>query len=111
MNRSQIDRLMASVPATIDARQRSRLTGYADTAGRCEARIRRLREELESALQGGDGGPPSLGDSEPSAILTIACELDSLERLQPRLDTWLRDHVMALVTAHTTEVYDDGAPT
>jgi hypothetical protein len=111
MNLTHVQRLVATVPATIDQRQRARLTGYAETATRCEARIRWLRDQLESTLQAA-GGPTTDGGAvtEPNPALTLACELESLERLQPRIDAWLTDYVAALIAAHTTETYDDGAP-
>src|SRR5919202_4246481 len=114
MNSTQVRRLVATVPPNIDQRQRARLTGYADTALRCEARIRRIRQELEDALLATDGSVEKVLDgvpAEPNAVLTLASELDSLERLQPRVDAWLCDYVAALVAAGTPEMYGDGAPT
>jgi hypothetical protein len=115
MNLTQIQRLMSTVPPTIDDRQRARLTGYADTAVRCEARIRWLREEVENAMLASDGSASEIFDgaaSEPSTALTLACELDALERLQPRVDAWLTDYVGALIVAHSSAAaYGDGAPT
>jgi hypothetical protein len=112
MNLSHIERLASTVPATIDARQRARLGGYAETASRCEARIQRLRGELERSLDATEDSPPTTagGAAEPNATLALACELDTLERLQPRVDAWFTDYVAALVTAHSVETYDDGTP-
>jgi hypothetical protein len=113
MNLDQIDRLAATVPATIDARQRARLHGYAETASRCEARIQRLRQQLDHTLQATDASPGTASptvSAEPNAALTLACELDTLERLQPRVDAWLTDYVAVLVTAGAPEAYGDGAP-
>jgi hypothetical protein len=112
MKLNNIDRLAATVPATIDDRQRARLNGYAETASRCEARIQRLREELERSLQATNGSIGSAVEAaaEPNRTLTLACELDALERLQPRVDAWFTDYVAALVAAHTPETYGDGAP-
>ena len=112
MKLTSIDRLAATVPATIDGRQRARLHGYAETASRCEARIQWLREELERALQATEGliGTAIGAAAEPNAVLTLACELDTLERVQPRVDAWFTDYVAALVAAHTSETYGDGAP-
>jgi hypothetical protein len=111
MNPSHIQRLAATVPTTIDARQRARLRGYAETASRCEARIRRLRAELERSIDTG-GEPSATADeaAEPNATLALACELDTLERLQPRVDAWFTDYVAALVAAQSVETYGDGAP-
>jgi hypothetical protein len=112
MNVQQIRRLAATVPDTIDARQRARLHGYAETASRCEARIKRLRDELERSLQTTEGpmDPTNGTAAEPNATLTLACELDALERVQPRVDAWFTDYVAALVAAHTVETYGDGTP-
>src|SRR3954447_9236333 len=113
MNLNHIERMAATVPDGIDARQRARLYGYAETASRCEARIQRLRKDLELALQSTDAPTGTLGaaaTSEPNAALILACELDTLERLQPRVDAWFIEYVAAIVAAQTPETYDDGAP-
>jgi hypothetical protein len=118
MHRIQIDRLTATVPPAIDPPQRTRLQTYVETARRCELRIQRLRKELDQALQDADAGvAPADGDpSEPNAILRLACELDTLERVQARVDGWLKEYVAALVSQHTAEayseaeVYGDGGP-
>ena len=109
MNLNHIDRLAATVPATINPRQRTRLNRYAETASRCEARIQRLREELERTMQVADGsfGSALQAPAEPNAALTLACELDTLERLQPRVDAWFTDYVAALVAAHSAGTYQD----
>jgi hypothetical protein len=114
MNLTHAQRLVATVPPTIDERQRARLTGYVDTVVRCEARIRWLREEVENTLLATDASITKvLGGvvAEPNTALTLACELDTLERLQPRVDAWLTDYTAALVAAHSSETYGDGAPT
>ena len=105
MNLSQIDRLVATVRPTIDQRQRHRLHVYVETARRCEARIQELRDELERTFQAGDG---STGTAD--ATLATACQLDALERLQPRVDSWLTDYVAGLVPAPEPEIYGDGTP-
>jgi hypothetical protein len=112
VNLNQIKRLAATVPAGIDARQRARLIGYVDTASRCEARIRWLRDEIERSLQVSNGALETAGNpaTECNTTLTLACELDALERLQPRVDAWFTDYVAALVAAHSDETYGDGAP-
>jgi hypothetical protein len=113
MNLNQINRLVATAPPTIDARQRSRLQAHQETASRCELRIRKLREELERSLQTPTdaGGLASHdGSAELNATLTIACELDVLERLQPRVDTWLKDYVTSLAAVHEPVDYGDGQP-
>ena len=97
MNRAQIDRLLAGVPANVDERHRLRVDGYAATARRCDERISGLRIELERALRAVDeaaaGGEPGSAADE---ALRLACELDALERTQPRVDSWLRVSVGAV---------------
>jgi hypothetical protein len=118
MQQVQINRLTATVPAAIDAGQRARLRAYVDTVRRCERRIQLLRSELEQALQSAAAAPGDEGDPppEPNAVLQIAAELDGLERLQPRVDGWLKEYVAALVNQQTAEgysdaeTYGDGAP-
>jgi hypothetical protein len=97
VNLRQIDRLVDSVPDGIEPRQRSRLDGYAATARRCERRIAALRPELERALRGVDDAPEAERDAAADAALALLVELDSLERVQPRIDSWLRVSVGALV--------------
>jgi hypothetical protein len=98
MNLKQIDRLVGTVPDTIEPRQRRRLDGYAAVARRCEERIAALRGDLERALRAAgdvahDGGDL---DAASDAALALLCELDALERVQPRIDAWLRVSVGAL---------------
>jgi hypothetical protein len=113
MNLNHIKRLAATVPPTVGDRQRARLHGYAETASRCEARIQRLRQELEQSLDATDSQleAATAASAECNATLTLACELDALERLQPRVDAWFTDYVTALVAAHQLETYGDGGPT
>ena len=54
MNPAQIDRLLASIPETIEERHRKRVLGYATTARRIDARIAVLRDDLERALRAVD---------------------------------------------------------
>jgi hypothetical protein len=114
MNVAQIERLLASVPDSIDERQQARLNAYADTATRCETRIQRLRVELERSLQGVGGHHRAVASevvaAEPNETLKIACELDALERLQPRVDAWLSDFVASLTRVDAQMTYGDGAP-
>jgi hypothetical protein len=87
MNPAQIDRLLAGVPANIDDRHRRRVNGYATTARRCDERISALRVELERALRAVDES--ATADAADTAI-ALTRELDALERIQPRIDSWLR---------------------
>ncbi len=111
MKQSQIERLVATVPARIDVRQRRRLDAYTSTARRCEARIQRLRGELERALRASeDALVLGEGGSEPNSVLVVACELDTLERVQPRVDAWLQAYVAALVDERSPESFGEGPP-
>jgi hypothetical protein len=92
MNPAQIDRLRAAVPTHVDARQRRRVDAYAAVAHRCDERIRALRTDIDRALRAVDDAVASGAGVEPAAdeTLRLACELDALERIQPRVDAWLR---------------------
>jgi ABC-type transporter Mla subunit MlaD len=97
MNLKQIDRLIAGVPDGLEDRSRRRLDGYAAVARRCEQRIIDLRGTLERALRAAgdvahDGGDLDAASDEALALLI---ELDQLERVQPRIDAWLRVSVGA----------------
>jgi hypothetical protein len=87
MNPAQIDRLLAGMPANAAERHARRVHGYATTARRIDGRISSLRIELERALRAVDES-----GSEESADIAIGLtrELDALERIQPRIDSWLR---------------------
>jgi type II secretory pathway pseudopilin PulG len=110
---SQINRLVSTAPVTLEHRQRARLQALQETASRCELRIRWLREQLEQALHTPDAGGVASGDNNPTApntALTLASELDALERLQPRVDAWLVEYVASLAAAHEQVDYGDGQP-
>ena len=109
MNSAQIDRLLSSVPATTDPRHRRRVEGYAATARRCDARIAALRVELERALRAVDEAAAD-GPSEAAAddALRLASELDALERVQPRVDSWLRVAVGAVADDPGLEPFGEG---
>ncbi|HEY6760586.1 MAG TPA: hypothetical protein VI318_13900, partial [Baekduia sp.] len=61
------------------------------------------RAELEQALRGtgdhettnGHGNGNGNGDGAADALIRLALELDALERVQPRVDSWLRITVAA----------------
>ncbi|MBA2636686.1 MAG: hypothetical protein H0U79_00400 [Solirubrobacterales bacterium] len=109
MKQSQIERLVATVPSAIDTPQRRRLEAYSSTARRCETQIQRLRGELEGALRASEDAF-ALGDSStgPNAVLVVACELDTLERAQPRIDAWLQAYVAALVDERVPGTFGEG---
>jgi hypothetical protein len=97
VNPGQIERLLAGVSPTIDERHRYRINGYAATARRCDERIAALRVELERALRAVDEtAAAGAGVEAADEAIRLACELDALERVQPRVDSWLRVTVGAL---------------
>jgi hypothetical protein len=113
MNARQVDELVATVPATVDTARRRRLRAYEQTVRRCEARIQALREELQRAFEPVEettGTADAVLAAGPDRALAAACELDMLERVQPRVDAWLTEYVAALVPQPTLEAYGDGTP-
>jgi hypothetical protein len=109
VNAAQIDRLLASVPDTTEARHRKRVLGYATTARRVDARISALRGELERALRAVDDAvPDGDGDAAADRALELAQELESLERVQPRVDSWLRVAVGAVADDPGLEPFGEG---
>jgi hypothetical protein len=109
MNPAQIDRLLAGLPATVDERHRCRINGYAATARRCDERITARRTQLESALRSVDeaAAAGSAAESADEAI-RLAVELDALERLQPRIDSWLRVAVGAVTDDREPAPFGEG---
>jgi hypothetical protein len=95
MNAAQVDRLLAGLQATVDHRRR--VNGYAATARRCDERIAARRTELERALRSVDEAAAA-GSAVEAAdeAIRLAIELDALERVQPRIDSWLRVAVGAV---------------
>jgi len=109
VNTAQIDRLLSSVPATTDPRHRRRVEGYAATARRCDARIAALRAELERALRTvDDAAADGPGEAAADEALRLASELDALERVQPRVDSWLRVAVGAVADDPGLEPFGEG---
>jgi hypothetical protein len=106
MNQAQIDRLLAGVPISVEERHRRRIDGYAATARRADERIAALRIELERALRAVDEAP-SESDGADRAI-ELARELDSLERVQPRIDSWLRVAVGSVSDDPGLEPFGEG---
>jgi hypothetical protein len=105
---NQVDQLVGTVPATINPGQRQRLDAYVDTVHRCEARIQSLRGELHHAFESGNGvAAPAGAATEPNRALEVACELDTLEQVQPRVDAWLKQYVDSLVAKGSVETYGD----
>jgi hypothetical protein len=109
LNAAQIDRLLASVPDGIEPRHRKRVMGYATTARRVDARISALRVELERALRAVDDAVArGIGDKAADQALELAQELESLERVQPRVDSWLRVAVGAVADDPGLEPFGEG---
>jgi hypothetical protein len=109
VNTAQIDRLLASVPDTIEDRHRKRVLGYATTARRVDARISALRGELERALRAVDDAVANgTGEEAADRALELAQELESLERVQPRVDSWLRVAVGAVADDPGLEPFGEG---
>ena len=109
MNAAQIDRLLSSVPESTEERHRRRVLGYATTARRIDARITALRGELERALRAVDDAVAAgRGEQAADEALRLARELDSLERVQPRVDSWLRVAVGAVADDPGLEPFGEG---
>ena len=109
MNAAQIDRLLASVPASTEERHHRRVLGYATTARRIDARISALRGELERALRAVDDAvADGRGEEAADEALALARELDSLERVQPRVDSWLRVSIGSVVDDPGLEPFGEG---
>ena len=110
MNPSQIDRLLKSVPPSTESRHLKQVRGYAVTAQRIDARISALRTELQRALRAVDDTVADGGDGDAAAdeALALARELDSLERVQPRVDSWLRVAVGAVSDDPGLEPFGEG---
>jgi len=111
MNQAQIDRLLAGVPISVEERHRRRIDGYAATARRADERIAALRIELERALRAVDEAAASGPEAAVSAAelaIGLARELDSLERVQPRIDSWLRVAVGSVSDDPGLEPFGEG---
>jgi hypothetical protein len=109
VNPAQIDRLLASIPETTEERHRKRVLGYATTARRIDARISVLRDDLERALRAVDDAvAEGRGDEAADTALELARELDSLERVQPRVDSWLRVAIGAVADDPGLEPFGEG---
>jgi len=109
VNNAQIDRLLSSIPPKTEPRHLKRVQGYATTARRIDARISALRGELERALRAVDDAVETgTGGQAADKALELARELDSLERVQPRVDSWLRVAVGAVADDTGLEPFGEG---
>jgi hypothetical protein len=101
MDPHRLKQLVASVPESVDAEQRSRLLVHVQASDGCRVRAERVRAELRRALDGADGA---------ERAVDLACELDGLERVQQRMDAWLTELVEELTSRPRAVPYDDGVP-
>jgi hypothetical protein len=99
VNSHRLQCLVATVPESIGPGQRERLDAHVEAVDACRSRIVEVRQALRGAL-GTPGG----------SALDLACELDSLERVQERLDRWLTALVDELSHSPGEIRYDDGVP-
>ena len=99
MNPHRLQSLVATVPDWIGPEQRGRLDAHVEAVDACQARVVEIKQALRSAL----GGPGR-------SALDLACELDSLERVQERLDSWLTALVEELNRSPSEVSYGDGVP-
>ena len=110
MNQTQIDRLRDDLPPQVDTRQRRRIDGYAATARRCEDRLTAMRADLERAQRAVDEAVAAGAGADAAAdqALRLAREIDALERIQPRIDAWLRVAAGAFSTEPGHEPFGEG---
>jgi hypothetical protein len=94
MNAAQIDRLLAGLHKSVDEGHRRRVNGYAAAARRCDERITERRAGLQRALRTLDDAAGAVEVADEA--IRLALELDALERVQPRIDSWLRVAVRAV---------------
>ena len=99
MNPHRLSSLVATVPDTIGPAQRGRLDAHTEAVHTCCTRITEVKQSLRRALDGHGG-----------SALDLACELDSLERVQERLDRYLTELVDELTRTASRVSYDDGVP-
>ena len=99
MNPHRLQSLVAAVPDSLGPEQRGRLDAHVEAVDACRARTAEVKQALRTALHGGGG-----------SALDLACELDSLERVQERLDRWLTALVEELSRTGHEVSYGDGVP-
>jgi regulator of protease activity HflC (stomatin/prohibitin superfamily) len=109
MNPAQIERLLAGLPADVDERHRRLVDGYAATARRCNERITARRAELERALRSvGEAAAAGSPVEAADEAIRLAAELDGLEHVQPRIDSWLRVAAAAVSDDPGPEPFGEG---
>ena len=110
VNAAQIDRLLASVPETHrGAPPQARPAATPPPRAASTPASSALRGELERALRAVDDAvAEGRGDEAADDALELARELDSLERVQPRVDSWLRVAVGAVADDPGLEPFGEG---
>lgn len=99
MHPHRLEQLVASVPEGVPPEQRTALLAHVRASDGCRTRLERIREDLRRALA-----------SDGERALELACELDSLERVQQRVDGWLAALVDDLTRTREAARYNDGVP-
>lgn len=99
MNPHRLQCLVSTVPDSIGSEQRGRLDAHVEATDSCRVRIVEVKQALRGALDGRGG-----------SALDLAVELDSLERVQERLDRYLTALVEELSRTASEICYDDGVP-
>jgi len=99
VNPHRLQCLVATVPDSLGQDQRGRLDAHVEAVSSCCVRIVEVKRALRGALAGQGG-----------CALDLARELDSLERVQDRLDRYLIDLVDELSHAPRAIIYGDGVP-
>ena len=99
MNPHRLQCLVATVPDSIGPEQQGRLDAHVEAVSSCCTRIVEVKQALRGALAGQGG-----------SALDLARELDSLERVQDRLDRYLTDLVGELSHTPREIIYGDGVP-
>jgi hypothetical protein len=99
VNPHRLQCLVATVPDSIRPDERGRLDAHVQATDSCRVRIVEVKRALRGALDGRGG-----------SALDLAVELDSLERVQERLDRYLTALVEELSHAPREMSYDDGVP-
>jgi hypothetical protein len=99
VNPHRLQCLVATVPDSIRPDERGRLDAHVQATDSCRVRIVEVKQALRGALDGRGG-----------SALDLAVELDSLERVQERLDRYLTTLVEELNRTSNEICYDDGVP-
>jgi hypothetical protein len=99
VNPHRLQCLVATVPDSIGPEQRGRLDAHVEAVETCRSRVVEVKQALRTAL-----------DSRGGPALDLACELDTLERVQERLNRMLTELVEELNRRPTEIIYGDGVP-